>query len=90
MIDAMFAFDVFNGRMNDSSINSNIVRLHPPRGMLNVNVVAEPSFRTEYLSSQPVARLRRIMNVYANSIRFDTRSRFKLNVLNEIAANEED
>ena len=78
MIDALCAFDIFTGRIN-------FVRLRPPREMRDVNVVAEPSYGTEYLRSQPLARLRSIMNNYANQIRFDSKSRFKSFVTEKFA-----
>ena len=85
VIDALCAFDIFMGRINDTSINSNFVRLLPPREMRDVNVVAEPSYGTEYLRSQPLAGLRSIVNNYANQIRFDSKSRFKSFVTEKFA-----
>lgn len=85
VIDALCAFDIYVGRINDTSINSNFYRLRPHRDMRDVNVVAEPSHRTDYLSSQPLARLRRTMNNFANKIRFDSRSRFESFAIMKVA-----
>lgn len=72
--DVMFAYDVYHGNVNDTYLSSKFVRAAPVRDLRANRIVEERFYATDYLTNQPVSRLRNIMNNFANLLT-ETRSR---------------
>lgn len=85
--DAVFAFDIYSGNINDVNITSKFVHINNDYSLRNttVSLLEEPCHFLEYLINQPIVRLIKSINNYKPIVRICTsREAFKFRIFKEI------
>lgn len=78
-MNLMYAYDLFNGRIDDENVSNKLVRSVQSRYLLrDTSLVVEKMYTRDYLYYQPIARIVRLINKFAKYMTL-SRSKFKSN-----------
>lgn len=65
-MNLMYAYDLFNGRIDDENVSNKLVRSVQSRYLLrDTSLVVEKMYTRDYLYYQPIARIIRLINKFA-------------------------
>lgn len=86
ILDAMFAYDIFKQKFNDTDILRRVVRLDFGRALRFVRLVEEETFIHDYLRYQTIARMLNLINEYGDlMMNCSSRVTFRLKISNAIS-----
>ena len=85
--DAVLAYDIYEGNINDDAISSKFVRNRSDYDLrtTTLKLLVEPRLFREYLMNQPIVRLIRLINEYMDIVTGSrSRNDFKMKIFEEI------
>lgn len=87
VIDAVFAYDIYRGNINDAVISSKFVRTNYSYAFRNttLSLLEEPVLFHDYLINQPIVRMIKMINNFSSIVKNDfSRSVFKQKIIEKL------
>lgn len=81
--NVLLAYDLYNGRINDSNIDNKLIKVQSKYNLRDERLLMERVYKTDYEFNQPIAKVTRFVNEFSDIMTL-SRNKFRTEVRKRI------